>query len=172
MSRFYRRICLVILFSLGAVCGTFAQLLDITNQTRVPTPGADHDYVQMLSETVDPSSGSASVRIAVPMPRGRMITLPFNFDYDSSGLFYVTGLQPYYSSTLGYLYSGGWAYSVPIVGYLSGQTKHTDQLGRSWICHWRSNFMFRSPLGRASHNGISQPTSAVGQHMRPTMVDP
>ena len=48
-----------------------AQITNVTNDTSTPIPGAGHDYVKMLSETVNPAIGSVSLRISVPMPKGR-----------------------------------------------------------------------------------------------------
>ena len=84
-------------------------------------PGPGHEYLQGLSETVDPSSGQVSLRIQVPMPTGRQLTLPFYFAYDSNGVYI-----PQWLGTLGQngstqwtvggaaaLSSGGWTYTIP-----------------------------------------------------------
>ena len=39
------------------------QVTNVTNATSTPIPGAGHDYIKMLSETVNPSNGSVSIRI-------------------------------------------------------------------------------------------------------------
>ena len=65
----------------------------------------------MLTETVNPADGSLSVRIHVPIPKGRGLTLPFAFAYDSNGIHY-----PLNSSTGLPLWAtdgGGWNYTVP-----------------------------------------------------------
>jgi len=38
----------------------FAQITNVTNQTSTPIPGAGHDYIHMLNETVNPANGSVS----------------------------------------------------------------------------------------------------------------
>jgi hypothetical protein len=51
-----------------------------------PTPGAGHDYIQSLAETVSPANGSVSIRIAAPTPKERGLDLPLNaFIYDTNG---------------------------------------------------------------------------------------
>jgi hypothetical protein len=54
--------------------------------TATPVPGAGHDYIHLLSETVDPSSGNVSVRITLPTPPGRGLTIPFSIAYDSGSV--------------------------------------------------------------------------------------
>jgi len=62
-----------------------AQVGVVNNKTSTPTWGVGHDYIQALSETVNPQNGSVSVRIAGPVPPARGITTPqFVFNYDSN----------------------------------------------------------------------------------------
>jgi hypothetical protein len=63
-----------------------AQIYNVTNETSTPIHGTGHDYIQMLSETVNPANGSASVRLETPVPQGRQLSLPFSFAYDSNGV--------------------------------------------------------------------------------------
>ena len=67
----------------GAAIG---QITDVTNVTSTPIPGAGHDYVKLLSDTVNPSNGSVSLRIQVPTLPGRRLSLPFAYAYDSNGV--------------------------------------------------------------------------------------
>ena len=55
---------LLVSVSFALVSGSFAsgQITSVTNQTSTPIQGAGHDYIKMLSETVNPSNGSASIR--------------------------------------------------------------------------------------------------------------
>ena len=104
-----------------------AQVSRITNETATPVPGAGHDYIKFLSETVNPANGSVSVRIQIPTPKGRVLTIPFSFEYDSNtvhhldvrplsqsadGLAYVMFI-PYWRSNYGFMAQGGWTYSLP-----------------------------------------------------------
>ena len=65
---------------------SLAQIDTVNNSTSTPVPGAGHNYIGSLNETVDPGTGSVSVRIDVGAPSGRGITLPFSFAYDSNGV--------------------------------------------------------------------------------------
>ena len=81
------------LFALGVfslVCSTtHAQISTIGDDTSVPIPGAGHDYIKMLDETVNPANGSLSLRIQIPVPAGRGFTLPFSINYDTSGTLHL-----------------------------------------------------------------------------------
>lgn len=95
-----------------------AQVTTLTDTTSTPIPGAGHDYLGMLNETVSPENGSMSLRIGVPVPPGRKLTIPFSFAYDSNGVFFLqedwqTGLGSEWGTNVGMLVSGGWSYSVP-----------------------------------------------------------
>src|SRR5262249_12844930 len=68
---------------------SYGQVVGLTDQTTTPSPGAGHDYIGMLNETVSPSSGSLSFRIGVPTPPGRKLSLPFAFEYDSNGAWFI-----------------------------------------------------------------------------------
>jgi hypothetical protein len=70
---------------LFSACLSSAQILNVTDSTSTPIPGVGHDYIKMLSETVNPANGSVSLRIGVPMPTGRKLAIPFSFAYDSNG---------------------------------------------------------------------------------------
>jgi RHS repeat-associated protein len=95
-----------------------AQLGPVDGATATPIPGAGHDYLGDLVDTVSPADGSVSVRIKTPVPPGRGINVPFSFNYDSNGIW-----QPYSnpsvdgadlaSSLPRYLSEGGWTYGLP-----------------------------------------------------------
>src|SRR5713226_18018 len=95
------------------------QVVGLTDQTTTPSPGAGHDYIRMLNETVSPASGSISLGIKVPTPPGRKLSLPFSFEYDSNGAWFIqqnTAIpgQPILTySNLGPLARGAWSYTVP-----------------------------------------------------------
>jgi hypothetical protein len=76
-------------FLVLAVPSLHAQLQNVDNIVQTPTRGSGHDYIKMISETVNPANGQVSIRIDVPMPPGRKLTLPFGFAYDSGSVFHV-----------------------------------------------------------------------------------
>ena len=65
------RILALLLFALFASSSARAQITNVDDTTSTPSPGAGHDYIHLLSETVNPANGSVSLRIEVPMPKGR-----------------------------------------------------------------------------------------------------
>jgi RHS repeat-associated protein len=103
----------VLLFSSSAG----AQIPPSTSTTSTPIPGAGHDYLGGVAESVNPVNGSVSFRIPVSMPPGRGITLPFSFAYDSNGVNYIApyGLITWASPTSSITSQSGWSESVPVV---------------------------------------------------------
>ena len=79
----------LVLFMLVPFRYCWGQITNVTNDTSTPIPGAGHDYFKLLNETVNPANGSLSLRIGVPMPPGRRLTVPFSFDYDSNGVHHL-----------------------------------------------------------------------------------
>jgi hypothetical protein len=120
-STFLRRICTIVSLILAFTvpsCWAQQQPGGANNQTSNPVPGVGHDYIHMLNETVNPANGSVSLRIQVPIPKGRGLTLPFAFAYDSAGIwapginsnsepFFGLGSNPQWDS------EGGWSYLLP-----------------------------------------------------------
>ena len=75
-------------FVLLAAPPGWGQVRNVTDDQATLSPGAGHDYIRMLTETVNPANGALSVRLQVPMPKGRGLTVPFAFAYDSNGVHY------------------------------------------------------------------------------------
>ena len=129
----------------------WAQMPVSTSTTSTPVPGAGHDYLGDLNETVNPVNGSLSIRINTPMPPGRAVTLPFSFAYDSNGVNYVTTdlsgnfvwktpLQTVNSLL-------GWSNSVPVVSVNDLAWRAQFSEGGYHQCHFR-----RELLGRVLRN--------------------
>ena len=134
-------------FTFAASVLAFAQTPG-TGTTTVPIPGVGHDYIQALSETVDPSSGSVSLRVAVQIPKGRGLTLPFSFAYDSNGVFFPPAWKPF---TMPLMSSGGWSYTVPSLStdngsYMPGGTNVT--------CSYDTNYKFGDASGARHGLGL------------------
>jgi len=55
-----------------------------------PMPGAGHDYIHLLGETVSPANGSVNIKINYGAPPSRGITLPEDFVYDTGTVFNLT----------------------------------------------------------------------------------
>jgi RHS repeat-associated protein len=129
-----------------------AQITAIGDDTSVPIPGVGHDYIKMLDETVNPANGSVSLRIQVPMPKGRGITIPFGFDYDSNGVDHLVGGGPgasSWKSNTSYLAQGGWSYGVPQLNSSSYSVQGSSgpPANNSWTCYYSVNFMLQDANG-------------------------
>ena len=126
-----------------------AQITNVTDTTSTPIPGAGHDYIHLLSETVSPSNGSVSVRIQVPMPKGRGITIPFSFAYDSNGIEHLVPAalgHALWLSNTGYVSQGGWSYSVPQLSLTTfGITE--GSYPNYYTCNTYAEYMFFDPSG-------------------------
>jgi RHS repeat-associated protein len=104
-----------------------AQVQNLTDATSTPIPAVGHDYIGVLSDTVNPATGSLSLRIGTPTPAGRRMTLPFFFSYDSNGVFVagpVGQTTGWHGPMGGYLTAGGWSYSLPMLTTQAGFTKN------------------------------------------------
>ncbi len=128
----------------------FAQINNVSADQAPPLPGAGHDYIHLLSETVSPAFGTVNIRIATPVPAGRDITVPFAFQYDSGSAHHIDFSGPI--DNLSYLGRGGWNYIVP-----------TIQFTQSWVfvgpppptqCFTYDNFIFGDMQGTLHAVGL------------------
>lgn len=91
----------------------------VSNITAPPVPGAGHDYIGMLNETVNPGSGSVSLRIDIPTPEGRGLNFPFSVNYNSNQSLILepslNGGMQWISQT--WTNAGGWSLSLPQLSY-------------------------------------------------------
>ena len=96
-----------------------AQITNVTDTTSTPVPGAGHNYLGILNETVNPANGSVSVSISTPVPPGRKLTVPFSIDYNSNGTILVAPGDPslYWTSPGASTSTGMWKYTVPTLSY-------------------------------------------------------
>ena len=156
MTHAYKLVALAALASatLALAPCTRAQTTNLNNTTSTPVPGSNRDYIKMLSETVDPASGSVSIRVQVPVPPGRGLTLPFSFAYDSGSSTYPIPGTPgnakwYLSSNTGftpYLFSGGWGYSVPQLTVSFFHQNHTAN-GQGYECAFTTGYTLQDASG-------------------------
>ena len=78
----------VFAFTISLAPFAVAQTGNVSDVASTPVPGVGHDYIKSLVETVNPASGSVSVRIEAPQPKVRGASgYPFYiFTYDSNGV--------------------------------------------------------------------------------------
>lgn len=96
-------ICFSVAGWISAVGLLQAQTVNLGDEVSRPIPGAGHDYIHLLSETVNPANGSLNIKIDLPTPKGRELSLPFAITYDSGEVNHFTSLMP----GLGYLLNPG-----------------------------------------------------------------
>lgn len=148
-----------------AVCQ--AQIPSASDVTSTPIPNAGHDYIHALSETVNPANGSLSIRINVPLPPSRGPNIPFNFAYDSNGVFYLSQLGGNglvqsgfgWNTTRAPLSQGGWSYSVPMLSVQDSPTQvqvvnGTDQVS-VFTCDTWINYVFQDANGNRQNLGLT-----------------
>jgi len=143
------RLLLSFFFALILASCARGQISNLTNQTSTPIPGAGHDYIKMLNETVNPANGSVSLRIQVPTPPGRKMSLPFAFAYDSSGAQHLVNNGSFgsyaWTDNTAYLAKGGWSYSLPMISdSLITESLSYPPRGK---CLYYMNFLFQDPSG-------------------------
>ena len=96
LSSFFRRASSSILIAAyGLVCAlSHAQTVNLGDDVARPIPGAGHDYVKGLSETVNPTNGNLTIKIDLPVPKGRGLTLPFAITYNSGEVHRFVSMLP------------------------------------------------------------------------------
>ena len=140
---------------------------DITNK---PIPGVGHDYIQMLSETVNPADGTVNLKINLPVPAGRGVSLPFAITYNSGSEYYVSSYQPGYLGTF-LLQSpsyGGWGNSLPFVSFAASSIQYPSGPPGSptGTCYFSAGYSFHDSSGAAHSLGMSAmgpPPSSIRQ---------
>jgi hypothetical protein len=132
------------------------QITNVTNATSTPIPGSGHDYIKMLTETVNPANGSVSVRIQVPVPPGRQLTLPLSIAYDSNGVLFFQALgngSGAWTNDQRIFAQGGWQLTVPMISDV--HTVRVDGQYGQFRCQYYTGYVFydaggvRHPLGLA-----------------------
>jgi RHS repeat-associated protein len=142
-----------------------AQVVTPTDTIAPPVPGVGHDYINMLNETVNPENGGVSLRIQVPVPPGRKLTVPFSFNYDSTEtLFFLgdwhVGFGLMASSNMEPFASGAWSYGLPRLNNFTqtitvpGPTGGASPDG-STLCGVTSNYTFVDIDGSSHQLGLS-----------------
>ena len=123
-----------------------------------PTPGAGHDYVHMLSETVNPANGAVDITVGFGAPPSRGISLPAAYVYDSNRVYSL--MQDPTSNTIEFEqpYSVGQNDSFPVATWSESSYQPPNVVegtgGTTVVqpaCNYALDFTFRGPDG-VSHN--------------------
>ena len=155
MRLFYRPLIatLVLLVARPSLLG---QIVNVSNSTATPTAGVGRDYIKQLQETVDPASGSLSVRIGVPVPPGRGLTLPFAFSYDSNSASLVVS-QPgrmAWSYNRNIFANGSWSNTLPSLTSALVQWQDPSKPNPP-PCFASTGYMFQDASGARHSLGLS-----------------
>jgi RHS repeat-associated protein len=137
----------------------YAQTVNLGDDVARPMPGKGHDYIHGLSETVNPANGTVSIKIDLPVPQGRGITLPFAITYNSGEVYRFSSLLPgcgafgptSFCSNPGLQTNiGGWSNTLPYATYSNIQSNLPPYTNGNTYCNMTSSYNFYDPTG-ASH---------------------
>lgn len=117
----------------------------------------------MVNETVNPANGSVSVRIGVPIPKGRGITPPLSVAYDSNGVNHLVSAGGSYAAwtSTGNFGEYGWSNTLPMLSW-SYTTATTTISGMVYYCDYVSDFVFQDPNGGRHFLGMSANIDSYG----------
>ena len=159
MSRFALAVLCNLALALTLATSSSAQISQVDDTTSTPIEGAGHDYIKALSETVNPANGSLSVRIQLPVPKARGLTIPFSIGYDSNSVNHlVPGYYPKYgyvswAPNTGTLSQGGWTYNFPAASAIGSQVIE-GTYPNFYSCNLISSWMFRDATGGMHSLGL------------------
>jgi RHS repeat-associated protein len=147
-----------ILVSLGCVVGFCLLVIAPAAQGQVtapsdfvqaPIPGAGHDYINLLSETVNPADGSVNLDFKLPTPEGRGVSFPFSLTYNSGSLLHFANFALNQSGFVPNTpWSSAWSTSLP---YLSFTNTTIGIPYGSGDCYYSTGYEFYD-LDRRAHN--------------------
>lgn len=160
-----------------------AQINNVTNDTITPIEGVGHDYIKMMSETVNPANGGLDIKIALPVAKSRGLTVPFSITYDSNqvhhlnqGVYNSWGSVGWYanSSLLG---QGGWNFALPYahvtswnatVSVLTGYGQGGNPIYSVYTCGNVGSYVMQDlsgvthSLGISARVGLTDPANYCG----------
>jgi hypothetical protein len=151
------------------------QTTTLGDEVSRPITGAGHDYIHLLSETVSPSNGSLSIKISLPSPHGRGISLPLAITYNSNEVHRFTSNQaggggfdasegssfwPTDRSQQGF----GWSDTLPYAtySYFAVPQPGGSYYGVLGWCPVTSSYNFYDPTGASHQLGLA--ALGVAQH--------
>jgi hypothetical protein len=174
---------IVIVFgSLLHCLDSFAQGVPLSMDISRPVPGVGHDYVKGLNETVNPANGSLNIKIELPVPTSRGISLPFSLTYNS-GIVHHTMLQTYNGGTItalvmdGQHYEptdrsiNGWSDTIPYVAAASWSVDAPPQSNQQAYCDVTASYTLYDANGASHSLGITAISPIIGGNGGGTPVE-
>ena len=139
---------------------SYGQMPVSSSTTSTPVPGAGHDYLGSIADTVNPANGSVSLRINATVPSGRGLTLPFAFAYDSNGVNYVStpnasGTMLWSAPSATIVSTGGWSETVPVVSVTEITWTAHDDSGHPSPCYAYVGYVYQDPQGNRHNLNLS-----------------
>jgi RHS repeat-associated protein len=143
----------VILLAVSFSSVARAQITNVADDTIPPIPGVGHDYIHMLSETVNPANGTVSLKINLPTPKSRGISLPFSLTYNSGAALHFAAWAPDQAGFAEQVTppTGGWGTSLPYLSF--SQTQYSFPYGDGLpgspgeTCFFTTGYMFYDSSG-------------------------
>ncbi len=71
-----------------------AQQYPLGDDIARPIPGSGHEYIHALAETVSPANGTVNLKLDIPVPKGRGLSMPFALTYNSGSVFHFISGRP------------------------------------------------------------------------------
>lgn len=154
------------------------QTVNLGDNVARPIPGAGHDYIKGLEETVNPANGQVFIKIDLPVPADRGLTIPFAITYNSGEVFpfssYMAGCgalwnPPCSSTAVNPRSVNGWSDTFPYVT-VSDTTvplpPYAPTSGGSGTptsyCVTSSSYNFYDPSGGTHQLGLAGISSVQG----------
>lgn len=161
-------------FSSFALCA-HAQTIPLGNDVARPIPGAGHDYIHLLNETVNPANGSLNITIGLPAPKGRGLSLPYSLIYNSGSVHHflsaAPGIGQYEPSWVTTLTSGGWGNTLPYATAAFWNIGVPGPANNGDSCTASNSYTFYDPSGGAHALGLSNVSYFVNGNGGPVSPD-
>jgi RHS repeat-associated protein len=160
------RLFLVAFLTLICCFTASAQGVDQSMDISRPVPGVGHDYIKGLNETVNPANGSLSIKIDLPVPASRGLSLPFSLIYNS-GIVHHTVVETYNGGTnVGMVMDGiqykptdrsinGWSDTIPYAAASSWSIDAPPQSNQQAFCDVTASYTLYDANGGSHPLGIT-----------------
>jgi RHS repeat-associated protein len=158
-SATFAKLTLFVFLILATWSACYGQMSVPAPDVARPVAGVGHDYMKMLAETVNPSNGSLSIKIDLPTPKGRGLTIPYSVVYNSGAVHHIISTMPgvahYSPGSLTEETQGGWGNTLPYVSASFWNVTANDQPYGQGTCLQSSNYVFYDPSGQSHLIGLS-----------------